>query len=196
LAATTPTDEGRERQTAAVLTVVFGAVALLAAADLVGDAGSDASPIHLAVEGAVLLVGLAGSIWMAVRFRALASERRELAFEADRLARRLADSEREAARWREEAGELIAGLGDAIDRQLARWRLSPAEKEVALLLLKGLSHKEIGAVRGTSEATVRQQARALYEKGGLEGRRDLAAFFLEDLLTPRSLPRRTAESKI
>lgn len=36
-----------------------------------------------------------------------------------------------------------------------------------------------------SEATVRQQARALYQKAGLGGRYDLAAFFLEDLLDPR-----------
>lgn len=34
-------------------------------------------------------------------------------------------------------------------------------------------------------ATVRQQARNLYKKAGLSGRHDLAAFFLEDLLTPR-----------
>ncbi|MCC6847687.1 MAG: helix-turn-helix transcriptional regulator [Deltaproteobacteria bacterium] len=125
---------------------------------------------------------------MVTRVRALASEHRALAAHADRLARRLVDSEQEAARWRQEAGDLIAGLGDAIDRQLDRWGLSPAEKEVALLLLKGLSHKEIGALRDVSEATVRQQARSLYAKAGLEGRHDLAAFFLEDLLVPRSNP--------
>jgi DNA-binding NarL/FixJ family response regulator len=123
---------------------------------------------------------------MATRFRALAAEHRALAAHAEHLARRLVDSEQEAARWRQEAGDLIAGLADAIDRQLDRWALSPAEKEVALLLLKGLSHKEIGALRNVSEATVRQQARALYAKAGLEGRHDLAAFFLEDLLVPRT----------
>lgn len=71
-----------------------------------------------------------------------------------------------------------------------RWELSPAEKEVALLLLKGLSHKEIAEVRGTSEATVRQQSRALYKKAGLTGRHDLAAFFLEDLLAGPGATRR------
>ena len=58
-------------------------------------------------------------------------------------------------------------------------------EEVALLLLKGLSHKEIAEVRGVAETTVRQQARALYKKAGLGGRNDLAAFFLEDLLGPQ-----------
>ena len=36
------------------------------------------------------------------------------------------------------------------------------------------------------EATVRQQSTAIYRKAGLDGRHDLAAFFLEDLLAPRS----------
>ena len=40
-------------------------------------------------------------------------------------------------------------------------------------------------MRQVSEATVRQQGRAIYQKAGLRGRHDLAAFFLEDLLDPR-----------
>jgi len=55
-----------------------------------------------------------------------------------------------------------------------------------LLLLKGLSHKEIAEVRNVSETTVRHQARSLYRKAGLSGRNDLAAFFLEDLLGPQT----------
>lgn len=76
------------------------------------------------------------------------------------------------------------GLRRALDRQFARWSLSPAEREVLLLLLKGLSHKEIAEVRSTSETTVRQQALALYRKSGLASRTELSAFFLEDLLLP------------
>lgn len=66
-----------------------------------------------------------------------------------------------------------------------RWTSSPtpAEKDIALLLLEGLSRKEIAGLRATSETTVRQQSRAIYEKAGLGGRADLAAFFLEDLLS-------------
>lgn len=180
------TSVGPEQCRAAIVAVVFAAIAVLAAVDLASDAGSAATGAHLAAETAVLVAGLGGFLWTAARFRGLAAEHRALAREAETLAHRLDDSLREAARWRQEAGDLIAGLSDAIDRQLERWGLSPAEKEVALLLLKGLSHKEIGELRGVGEATVRQQARALYQKGGLNGRHDLAAFFLEDLLGPRS----------
>ena len=73
----------------------------------------------------------------------------------------------------------------SIDRQFQRWQLTPAEAEVGVLLLKGLTHKQVAEVRDTSERTVRQQARLLYRKAGLAGRSELAAFFLEDLLLPR-----------
>jgi DNA-binding CsgD family transcriptional regulator len=87
-------------------------------------------------------------------------------------------------RWRNEARTLLQGLGEAIDVQFSRWNLTEAEREVALLLLKGLSHKEIAGVRGVGERTVREQTRSVYAKAGLTGRAALSAFFLEDLLAP------------
>jgi DNA-binding CsgD family transcriptional regulator len=109
---------------------------------------------------------------------------REAQQEALELAERLKATEAESARWRAEARDVMRGLGEALEGQFERWGLSPAEKEVALLLLKGLSHKELAEVRSITEATARQQARAVYKKAGLSGRNDLAAFFLEDLLLP------------
>ncbi len=87
-------------------------------------------------------------------------------------------------RWRKEARTHIKGLGVAIENQFSRWNLTEAECEVALLLLKGLSNKEVAAVRATSERTTREQARSIYSKAGLNGRAALSAFFLEDLLAP------------
>jgi len=87
-------------------------------------------------------------------------------------------------RWRAEARLLIDGLGKAMDEQFARWNLTQAERDVALLLMKGLSLKEVATVRATNERTVRSQARMLYSKAGLSGRAALSAFFLEDLLAP------------
>lgn len=92
----------------------------------------------------------------------------------------------EAARWHARAAGLLAGLSAAIDEQLERWGLTRSEKEVALLLLKGLSIKEVAGVREVAEKTVRHQALAIYRKSGLSGRAELAAFFLEDLLLPMS----------
>jgi DNA-binding CsgD family transcriptional regulator len=100
------------------------------------------------------------------------------------LIRDLEVARAEGAQWRTDMRELLRGLGDAIDAQFDRWSLTPAEREIALLLLKGLSHKEIAAVRSASERTVRQQAQAIYAKANLSGRAALSAFFLEDLLLP------------
>jgi len=91
-------------------------------------------------------------------------------------------------RWRSESRSLLNGLGEAIDAQFSRWNLTDAEREVALLLLKGLSVKEISAVRATSERTIRAQSVSLYSKAGLTGRAALSAFFLEDLLAPIEHP--------
>lgn len=190
-------DLARERRTMAALAALFALVAALTGADLAGDVAHGTDFGHVATEGAVVLLGLAGAAWMVRRLAALAREARLLGRRADALAADLVASEaalaatrEEAARWRTEAGDLIRGLGAAIDLQFDRWGLSPAEKEVALLLLKGLSHKEAADLRGTGEATVRQQSGSIYRKAGLAGRHDLAAFFLEDLLGPRErLPR-------
>jgi DNA-binding CsgD family transcriptional regulator len=91
----------------------------------------------------------------------------------------------EERRWREDMADHLQALGDGIRRQFESWQLTAAEQDVGLLLLKGFSHKEIARVRGTSEATVRQQAAALYQKAGLSGRTALSAFLLEDLLSGR-----------
>ena len=90
----------------------------------------------------------------------------------------------EGAQWRTDMRELLQGLSSAINAQFDRWQLSGAEREVAMLLLKGLSHKEVAVLRDTSERTIRQQAQSIYGKSNLSGRAALSAFFLEDMLLP------------
>ena len=166
----------------------FVAVALLTGLDLVSDLREGTTVGHVVAEGGVFFVGLLGAVFIARRLMGIVRSERAARGEALHLAERLKATEAEAARWRGEARDLLRGLGAALDQQFERWALSPAEKEVALLLLKGLSHKEIAAVRTITEATARQQARAVYKKAGLSGRNDLAAFFLEDLLLPTDEP--------
>ena len=103
---------------------------------------------------------------------------------AENLERDLRAQQREAQQWRQEARNALEGLGAAIEREFAKWRLTEAERDVALLLLKGLSHKDIAAARHTSEGTARQQSLAIYRKAGITSRSSLAAFFLEGLSLP------------
>ncbi len=125
------------------------------------------------------------SVGVALLFRVARHQREEhLAVLRDLEIARL-----QGQRWRNESRALLAGLGEAIDRQFGQWSLTDAEREVALLLLKGLSTKEIAAVRGGSERTAREHASAVYTKAGLTGRAALAAFFLEDMLAPIAIQR-------
>ncbi|HSL70165.1 MAG TPA: helix-turn-helix transcriptional regulator, partial [Longimicrobiales bacterium] len=81
------------------------------------------------------------------------------------------------------------GLATAIARQFEAWELTPAESEVAMLVLKGFSHKHIASLTHRSERTVRQHAASAYQKAGVRGRVELAAFFLGGLMLPESAER-------
>lgn len=69
-----------------------------------------------------------------------------------------------------------------IEKQFAVWGLSKTECDVAILLLKGLSFKEMADIKGNSEKTLRQQASSIYSKSGLKGRNEFSAFFFEEIL--------------
>jgi len=159
-----------------ILIGAFTLIGVMAAADLLIDSEEGVSGAHVFAEAAVVVIAIAAAAWLI----------RGLLIRTGELDLRLASSHESAQAWREEAESLLLGLGASIDRQFGRWRLSVAEKEVALLLLKGLAHKDIARMRSISEATARQQATAVYRKAGVEGRNDLAAFFLEDLALPQS----------
>ena len=167
-----------EVQTVKLPIAMFAAIVLLIGWDLAADYVEGSDWGHLGVELIVLLVALAGAVVLWRRFHRARSEL--VALEQDLVAAR-----EEAMRWRSESRELIDGLGLAIERQFMRWELTPAEAEIGLLLLKGLSLKEMAGLRQTSERTVREQARSVYRKAGLAGRASLSAVFLEDLLLPQ-----------
>ncbi len=65
--------------------------------------------------------------------------------------------------------------------------MTAAEQEIGMLILKGLSHKEVASLRGTTEATVRQQAQSIYQKSSLPGKTAFSAYFLEDLFAPEMM---------
>ncbi len=162
----------------AVPAAIFLVIAVFMLADLGADLAGWLTPAHVYTEIPAVALSLLGLVAM---WRLLGAARRR----ARELQVALDGSRADVRRWRAEAGELLQGLGALIDRQFESWGLSPAEREVGLLLLKGLSMSEIAGARATSERTVRQQALAVYRKAGLAGRAELAAFFLEDLFLPR-----------
>lgn len=161
----------------AIVAVIVG-IALFLGIELIEEPGQ--SVLELLLELLKIAPVVITSVGVAVLFRVTRRQRDDHL----QVIRDLEIARLQGQRWRSESRNLLNGLGEAIDTQFTRWGLTDAEREVALLLLKGLSTKEIAAVRGGSERTVREHARAIYSKAGLTGRAALSAFFLEDLLAP------------
>lgn len=162
-----------------LVTIALVIVLVSALLDYFEDASAGASWLDLAVDS-LLNIFIVFTLFYIWRKRPNATEQRN-----QHLEKVLKRSDQSLKDWQAKAAGLLKGLGAKIDEQLDSWQLTYAEKEVALLLIKGMSTKEVALYRGTSEKTVRQQASHVYAKANLENRAELAAFFLEDLLLPK-----------
>ncbi|WP_420585783.1 helix-turn-helix transcriptional regulator [Ruegeria sp.] len=70
-----------------------------------------------------------------------------------------------------------------IEHQFDDWQLSDAERDVAMLSIKGLSIAEIAELRQTKQGTIKAQSAAVYRKAGVSGRLQLLSYFVEELLS-------------
>jgi DNA-binding CsgD family transcriptional regulator len=71
---------------------------------------------------------------------------------------------------------------DVVEERFEKWQLTPAERDVALFAMKGLSTQEIAAIRTVSEGTIKAQTNAIYRKAGVSGRTQLLSIFIDDLM--------------
>ncbi len=145
--------------------------------DLTADLIAGMTLTHVSVEIVALCIALLGVAGVARQMRGILRQARDLQVD-------LQGTRADLDRWRAEAQGLLRRLGAAIEHQFCDWGLTSAEREIALLILKGLSYKEVANQRGTTERTVRHQALGIFKKAGLAGRAEMAAFFLQDLLLP------------
>lgn len=177
-------DEQAPSRLPLLVIAILALIAVGGTVDLILDKPATFLSLHVLFELSMVLFSLSTIVVLSLQWRRTSTElhgaRRTL--EATQRSLEARQVERDA--WRRSAEDALAGLGVAIDRQFAAWGLTPTEGEVALLLLKGYGHKQIAGSTGRSERTVRQHAVAVYQKAGLAGRAELAAFFLHDLMLP------------
>jgi DNA-binding CsgD family transcriptional regulator len=83
---------------------------------------------------------------------------------------------------------------ELLDEHFDSWALTPSEREVAMLAIKGLSIAEIAEVRQTKEGTVKAQSNAIYSKAGVSGRPQLLSLFIEELMSDELVPPRGASA--
>ncbi|MFK7826453.1 MAG: helix-turn-helix transcriptional regulator [Oligoflexales bacterium] len=148
--------------------------------DIIGDFMAGTSVSHIVVES-LIAIAIIGAFSMTLKdVLTVYQEEIRIAKEDAKIQKGVAE------KYKQQTSNYLGGLGNEIERHMGDWKLTEAEKEVALLLIKGLPTRQIGEIRGVKEKTVRQQSLAVYKKSGLGNRSELAAFFLEDLLVPRT----------
>ena len=140
-----------------------GLCALFFVGDVVGDFREDglAGNVHFSLEAVASVALIAGVAFMMIELR--------------RLLDRMAEMQTglEIAR-----GQLV----DVIDSFFEDWTLTNAERDVAMLILKGLDNDTIARLRNTASGTVRAQATKIYAKSGADGRAQFISLFMEELL--------------
>ena len=104
----------------------------------------------------------------------------------------LGEMSRMVSRARRAEGSLrIAAdaFGDMMDEWFGIWNLSPAERDVALLTLKGFDACEIAAIRRTAQGTIRAQLACIYAKSGKANRGQFVSSFIDALLETPAVDR-------
>jgi len=83
------------------------------------------------------------------------------------------------------AEQLRAASGafwELMEEHFESWSLTPSERDVAVLAIKGLSIAEIAKIRHTKVGTIKAQSNAIYAKAGVTGRPQLLSLFIEELM--------------
>lgn len=156
-----------------ILYLIFASVFLV---DIILDGQAGVPTEHIIHEFVLFALAVFAAIWQSyLLFR----QSKKLNSTLKLYDQALRDHEK----WKQMSKNSAQEIRGLIDLQLDSWSLSESEKDVAILLIKGLTMKEIAQLRGTHDKTVRQQATNIYKKSGLTGRNDLSAFFLEDILS-------------
>lgn len=86
-------------------------------------------------------------------------------------------------------GQIEAAAGQFqthVDRQFEAWGLTPTERQIALLVIKGFSNSEVAGLRKSSESTVKSHLTSIFRKSGLNSRQQLVASVIEDLIAALS----------
>lgn len=94
----------------------------------------------------------------------------------------LIQTRKQASIWEKKSQHYTDEYHRFINQQFEKWNLSKSEKEIAHLLLLGMSSKEMATRRFTSERTIRNQCRSIYEKSAFSNKNELSGFFLKQLI--------------
>jgi len=161
----------KDRLIAIALTIIM----ILNFLDVITDIGLGVPTWHIVEESIIVLLSGLGAGYLIYEIHKRSKQLHQLAETLSVSNRNLENITEKMLLARKQYSEVI-------QQQFDDWKLTEGEQQVGMLLLKGLSFKEIAAVRSTKEKTVRQQASTIYSKANLEGRHEFSGWFLEDFL--------------
>jgi DNA-binding CsgD family transcriptional regulator len=81
-----------------------------------------------------------------------------------------------------ELGAASGAFHAAIEAHFTAWRLTEAERDVALLSIKGVPISQIAEIRNTRDGTIKAQCAAIYRKAHVCNRAELISVAIEDLI--------------
>ncbi|AZG35044.1 MULTISPECIES: helix-turn-helix transcriptional regulator [Shewanella] len=143
--------------------------------DIIADLQLEIPAWHIAQESILVLLTIVGSIYLGYDLIRSSRQVKALGFKLANADKQINNMSSKMRAARQEYSQTIA-------IQFDTWGFTKSEQQVALLLLKGLSFKEIAEVRLTKEKTVRQQASTIYSKAEVDGRHTFSAWFMEDFI--------------
>jgi DNA-binding CsgD family transcriptional regulator len=85
--------------------------------------------------------------------------------------------------------DVVSGaFQEVIEQHFVRWGLTTAERDVALLSIKGVPIADIATMRATREGTIKAQSAAIYRKAGVSSRSELISTMVEELISGLQSP--------
>lgn len=168
--------------------IFLAIISTLTTIDVVEDLVEGTTFTHVAMDLAIAILAIGAFLYLVMRI----VKKRKLILQMESEKKIYEDI---AKQHQSNSKLLIHGLEKYIDQEFINWSLSPSEREICLLILKGLSNAEIANIRGSSESTVRHQTSSIYKKSDLKNRQDLMSYFLEELLDTSELSQRITSNE-
>lgn len=156
-------------------------MAVTSVIDITHDRADDLSAQHFYMEVVTLLFSLLGASFFIYSTLQVTKRNMELAAEVKKATT-------ENAEFKKKVAHFAQGLSSVIDDEFGKWGLTPSEKQIGFLILKGFSTKKIAEILGVTDKTTRHHCSSIYKKSDLSGRSELSAYFLEDLLVNPTPP--------
>jgi len=142
--------------------------------DELSDLGQGESPLTVWMEILIVTSSLGFIFYVTQLLYKNQRQQKEMAQTLEQVKQQLHSSNKRLQESKE-------AFRSTIEWQLDEWQLTQTQKDIALLLLKGLDTRQIADMRHVQEKTIRNHLSAIYDKSGLPGRHVFCAWFFEGL---------------